>query len=139
MIQLYAFPSDLTSSILAAESVTSIQHILQILHFSCDYNKPEYTQLTQSPLRHDIFINEISDDLAGEVISLSHSTKDKAILIRNQRLAKILKTFDAIQEASGLRSTSPDLPTFIIDFLRLSCSKGYDLLSTSDLSWKYGD
>lgn len=144
MIHLYATLSDTTKFFLSSINTIEHQRHLYTLHLAYSYTHSEYLLLKQSPLQHDLFANHISADLTGEVMQLANGTQlnnsDKIILIKNEKLGQLLKTFDVIDQIAGKYvQRTATAPSLIVDFLRLSYTNGYDLISASNLTWNYGD
>lgn len=143
MIKLYAFTPLKDYSSLQKTKV-DLSPIIKSLVHSFDYNHSEYLQLSRSILRHDLFVNTIDKDFSGKLLTVHPENKidgkDEIILIENSNLPAIFSVFDLIQKASQ-QSTSVEPPFIqdIVEFLKMAHAKGFDVVSTSKLSWQYGD
>jgi hypothetical protein len=144
MIRLYAFSSKFSSALTSPDDFYGQNIIANTMRLGYMYDQSEFNRLTQSPLSHDIFINKIGHDLSGKFIKLADGFKvddhQDVIHIKNSELPKVLSLFDKLNSVSSKAGPNTvDVVDFIVDFLRLSLSKGYDVVSTSELGWKFGD
>ena len=143
MIKLYAF-APLKDFDSIQKKKLDLNPILKSMQHTFEYDHSQYTQLSRSVLRHDLFINTIDKDFSGKLVPLHLDNRidnlDEIIFIENSKLPAVYSVFDLVQKAS--QQTSPVEPPFIqaiVDFLKKAHSEGYDAISTSKLSWQYGD